>query len=110
MLHLVSKHGLLNSFAGQQLNMDSANKVIIFERKNLIFVFNFSTHNSIFDYQFKVLQRGAYKIILNSDSNIFGGQGRIDTHMDYITHMVGDDNILSLYLTNRTALVLERKN
>jgi 1,4-alpha-glucan branching enzyme len=110
MLHLVRKHGLLNSLPGQQLNMDPANKVIIFERKNLVFVFNFSTHNSIFDYQFKVPQRGAYKIILNSDSNIFGGQGRIDTNMDYITHMQGDDNILSLYLTNRTALVLERKN
>lgn len=108
MLHLVSKYMLLNSIPGQQLNMDPANKVIIFERKNLVFVFNFSTHNSIFDYKFKVPQRGAYKIILNSDSNVYGGQGRIDTNMDYITQMQGDDNVLSLYLTNRTALVLEK--
>lgn len=110
MLHIVSKYELLNSSAAQQLNMDGENKIIIFERKNIIFVYNFSINNSIFNYKFKVNQGGAYKIILNSDSNEFGGQGRIDLNMAYITQMIGDDNILSLYLTNRTALVLKIQN
>jgi len=82
--------------------------VIIFERKNLIFIFNFSPFNSIFDYRFPVPHRGAYKIILNSDARSFGGHGRIDTNMQYITTLQGDQIVLSLYLTNRTALVLEK--
>ncbi|MFN0049720.1 MAG: alpha amylase C-terminal domain-containing protein [Cytophagales bacterium] len=108
MIHLAQKHELLHSKGAQQLNMDSGNKVIIFERKNLIFIFNFSPFNSIFDYRFPVPQRGTYKIILNSDARSFGGHGRIDTNMDYFTTLNGDQNLLSLYLTNRTALVLEK--
>jgi 1,4-alpha-glucan branching enzyme len=108
MIHLTKKHELLNSIGAQQLNMDDVNKVIAFERKNLIFVFNFSPHNSIFDYRFRVPQSGTYKIVLNSDAKIYGGHNRIDTDMEYITIRQGDNNILSLYLTNRTALVLEK--
>ncbi len=108
MIHLAQKYKLLNSMPAKQLNMDAANKVIIFERKNLIFIFNFSPFNSIFDYRFPVPHRGAYKIILNSDARSFGGHGRIDTNMQYITTLQGDQIVLSLYLTNRTALVLEK--
>lgn len=110
MIHLAQKSELLHSVQAQQLNMDAGNKVVIFERKNLIFIFNFSPFHSIFDYRFPVPHRGAYKIILNSDARSFGGHGRIDTNMDYITTMQGDQNVLSLYLTNRTALVLEKVN
>ncbi|MDX2189870.1 MAG: alpha amylase C-terminal domain-containing protein [Bacteroidota bacterium] len=108
MLSMASKFQLLHSWGAQQLNMDGNNKVIICERKNLIFIFNFSPNNSIFDYKFNVLQGGAYKIILNSDANMFGGHGRIDTNMEYIAVKDGDRYSLSMYLTNRTALVLEK--
>lgn len=108
MIHMAQRVELLNSYGAQQLNMDSTNNVIIFERKNLIFVFNFSPFNSIFDYRFAVPQAGTYKIILNSDARHYGGHGRIDSNIDYFTTIQGDRNILSMYLTNRTALVLER--
>ncbi|TAF77837.1 MAG: 1,4-alpha-glucan-branching enzyme [Bacteroidetes bacterium] len=108
MMKLAQKHILLNSSPAQQLNMDGDNKVIIFERKNLIFVFNFSPLRSIFDYRFPIPQSGVYKIVLNSDAPAFGGQNRIDNKMDYISQMIDGKNYLSLYLTNRTALVLEK--
>lgn len=108
MLHLCQKFELLNSWGAQQLNMDANNKVIACERKNLIFVFNFSPDRSIFDYRFPVPQRGVYKIILNSDARMYGGHGRIDTQIDYITQLENGQPYLSLYLTNRTALVLEK--
>lgn len=108
MIKLSQKHTLLNSISANQLNMDTTNKVIAFERKNLIFVFNFSPHNSIFDYRFQVPQAGTYKIILNSDARNLGGHGRIDMSVEYITLLQNEQNILSLYLTNRTALVLEK--
>jgi hypothetical protein len=43
--------------------MDSHSKVIIFERNNLIFIFNFSIGNSIFGYKFWVPEKGTYRII-----------------------------------------------
>ena len=83
--------------------MDTANKVIIFEKNKLIFIFNFSTGNSIFGYKFWAPEKGTYRIILNSDKKEFGGFGRVDDAIDYPTDM---DQNLSVYLTNRTALVL----
>lgn len=109
MIHLCQNKKMIQSLPASQLNMDENNKVIIFERNNLIFVFNFNPLNSIFNYRFKVPQSGVYKIILNSDAANFGGQNRIDNKMDYITQLQGENNILSLYLTNRTALILELK-
>jgi 1,4-alpha-glucan branching enzyme len=85
--------------------MDAMNKVIIFERNHLVFVFNFSIGNSIFGYKFKAPEKGTYKIILNSDKNIFGGFDRVDDAIDYLTD---EDQNLSVYLTNRTALVLQK--
>lgn len=89
-----------------QLNMDPLNKVIIFERGGLIFVFNFSPTHSIFDYQFTVPEAGNYKVILNSDRSEFGGFGRID---DSLTYSTNESKQLSIYLTSRTALVIKKQ-
>ncbi|MDF2457302.1 MAG: glgB, partial [Cytophagaceae bacterium] len=105
MLKIVRKNHLLSAEGVQQLNMDTTNKVIIYERANLIFVFNFSVQNSIVDYRFFVPEAGSYQIILNSDSPEYGGFNRIDDGLHYPTN---ERNELSLYLTNRTALVLQK--
>jgi 1,4-alpha-glucan branching enzyme len=107
MITLVKSHGIMQAPAARQLNMDEFNKTIIFERSNLIFIFNFHTSNSIPDYKFWVPQKGKYKIILNSDNERYGGHGRIDESYIYSTD---DEQFLRLYITNRTALVLEKKN
>lgn len=107
MLKMLKGEGVLDSLFAQQLNMDEGNKVIIFERKNLIFLFNFHVQNSIFDYKFWVPTPGVYNIILNSDAPEFGGLDRIDTSVDFHSDK---DQKLSVYLTNRTALVLKKKN
>lgn len=103
MIRLIRDHHILSAARAQQLNMDGANKVIIFEKGGLIFIFNFSTSNSIFGYKFHVPEMGSYRIVLNSDRNEFGGFDRVDDRIDY--HADQDQN-LSIYLTNRTALVL----
>ena len=41
MIHFLKQENILNSLPAKQLNMDSDNQVIIFERNNLIFIFNF---------------------------------------------------------------------
>jgi 1,4-alpha-glucan branching enzyme len=109
MLKIIQDNRILSSEFANQLNMDGQNKVIVFERNNLIFVFNFHTYRSIFDYKFWVPQKGKYKIILNSDDAEFGGHDRIDTSIEYETTPSHDDKsgFLSIYMTNRTCLVMQ---
>jgi 1,4-alpha-glucan branching enzyme len=106
MLDMVKKNDVLSSPLAQTLNMDNNNKVIVFERSDLIFIFNFSVGNSIFDYKFKAHKPGTYHVIFNSDDQRFGGFNRID---DTIAHHTDDNQMLSLYVTNRTAIVLKRE-
>jgi 1,4-alpha-glucan branching enzyme len=105
MINCMKENHVLSSINAKQINMDDVNKVIIFERNNLIFIFNFSISNSIFGYRFKVPEKGIYKIILNSDRKEFGGFGRVDDTIEYKTDELQG---LSLYVTNRTALVLKK--
>lgn len=109
MIALVKKYSILESQDTRQLNMDSANNVVIFQRAGLIFLFNFHPNNAIFDYKFEAPKKGTYKIILSSDDLKYGGFDRSDTKLDYKTSDIDGKNYLSLYLTNRTTLVLEKK-
>ena len=60
-------------------------KVIVFERAELVFVFNFHTEKSFADYPIGVNIPGTYKVVLNSDDNKFGGCNRIDTNVSHFT-------------------------
>lgn len=108
MIACVQNNKLLKAEQAQQLNMDATNKVIVFERNNLIFLFNFHPSNSIFDYRFRVFVSGKYKVILNSDAAKFGGHDRIDESIVYETFSNFGPEFLSIYLTNRTALILQK--
>lgn len=109
MIALVKKYKILESQDTRQLNMDSTNNVVIFQRAGLIFLFNFHPNNAIFDYKFEAPEKGNYKIILSSDDSKYGGFDRPDTKLNYKTFDVDGKNYLSVYLTNRTTLVLEKK-
>ncbi|RLD40243.1 MAG: 1,4-alpha-glucan-branching enzyme, partial [Bacteroidetes bacterium] len=108
MLKVLNKNQFMSSQFAQQLNMDEQNKTIVFERNNLIFVFNFHPFNSVPNYRFRVPKSGNYKVILNSDSKAFGGHGRIDESIIYPTLEQHDsgNHFLTIYNTNRTALVM----
>ncbi len=108
MIKVIKENRIITSLFGNQLNVDDGNKTIIFERNHLIFVFNFHTSNSIPNYRFPVPKPGEYEIILNSDDHQFGGHGRINNMIRYQTFSEGSTPFLSLYNTNRTALVLKR--
>jgi 1,4-alpha-glucan branching enzyme len=105
MIALLNEFQILPSYQAKQLNMDETNKVIVFERANLIFAFNFHPSHSIPDYHFPSIGKGKYKIVLNSDEIIYGGHGRVDST---ITHHTLPDDKLSVYLPNRTVIVLKK--
>ncbi len=109
MIKTILQHHVLAAPQAQQLNMDTANNIIVFERANLIFVFNFSIQNSIFGYTFTVPQPGTYQLILTSDETDFGGFNRIDTSIEYFTYEEEGVSKLRIYSTNRTALVFKQK-
>ncbi|MGZ8558010.1 MAG: alpha amylase C-terminal domain-containing protein [Chitinophagaceae bacterium] len=106
MIRCIKENKILAAADAKQLNMDIENKVIIFEKNNLVFVFNFSPGNSLFGYKFWVPEKGDYRIVLNSDKKEFGGFERVD---DSINYPADENQQVSIYLTNRTALVLKKK-
>lgn len=110
MIKLVRDARLLSTLYANQLNCDENNKCLVFERAGLIFLFNFHTTGSIPGYEFAVPQPGDYKIVLNTDHVNFGGHGRINDGMIYNTRFdeATSTHRLSVYSTNRTAIVLSR--
>jgi len=88
-----------------------ADKVIVFERARVLFVFNFHPSNSFTDYKVGVWDAGTYKVVLDTDSSKYGGHSRIDTTVQHTTfneEYAGRRFSLNLYLPSRTALVLAR--
>lgn len=111
MLRVVKEYNILNAWYAQQLNLDHNNKVMVFERNLLVFIFNFNPVNSFPDYEQFVPEEGEYEIILNTDDSKFGGFGRVDMSISYPTYHKedGDSNFTRLYIPSRTAFVLKKK-
>lgn len=107
MVQNIDAEKLLQDPYARQLNMDDTNNVAIFERDGLIFIFNFSPNNAIPDYKFYAPE-GDYKIVLNSDRSEFGGFDRVDDSLTYSTVEEDGTTKLSIYVTNRTAMVLKK--
>ena len=97
----------------QEIWHNDGDQVLVYQRKDLIFVFNFNPKQSFTDYGFLVAP-GAYEVIMNTDSVQFGGNGLSD---DTITHFTISDPLykkekkewLKLYIPARTAMVLRKK-
>ena len=109
MIQLAAANKVVSALPAKQLNMDHDNHVIVFERNNLVFVFNFHPQHSIPDYRFKVDHPGKYTIISNSDRADFGGFNRVDDEMSYPAVTLFGEYFLSLYVPSRTCIVLKRK-
>uniref|UniRef100_A0A182W3S4 1,4-alpha-glucan branching enzyme n=1 Tax=Anopheles minimus TaxID=112268 RepID=A0A182W3S4_9DIPT len=84
-------------------------KVIAFERNNLLFLFNFHSTKSFTDYRIGVELAGKYRVVLSSDDAEFGGFNRIDknvVHHTFPEGWAGRQNYMQLYLPCRTACIL----
>uniref|UniRef100_A0A3Q0R0T6 1,4-alpha-glucan branching enzyme n=1 Tax=Amphilophus citrinellus TaxID=61819 RepID=A0A3Q0R0T6_AMPCI len=60
-------------------------KVIVFDRANVLFIFNFHPSKSFQDYKVAVEVPGKYKIKLDSDAAQYGGHGRLDPNTEFFT-------------------------
>jgi 1,4-alpha-glucan branching enzyme len=84
-------------------------QVLIFKRSDYIFVFNFNPFTSFTNYGIEV-DKGEYRIIINSDSENYLGYSRINTELPYKTVKAGEKDLLKLYIPTRTCFVLEKRN
>lgn len=113
MIALVKKFRILKAGYGYQLKIDDNNHTLIYEQAGLLFVFNWHPTASIPDYRLPAPSPGCYRVILDSDATVFGGEGRLDPDTRYFTTPSTDaDGVtrhyLQIYNTNRTALVFEK--
>jgi 1,4-alpha-glucan branching enzyme len=60
-------------------------KVIVYERAGLLFIFNFHPTNSFTDYRVGVEEPGEYEIVLSSDEAKFAGFDNIATDAKHFT-------------------------
>jgi len=109
MQHLEEKYGWLASSQAYISLKHEGDKVIVFERAGLLWIFNFHTTTSFTDYRVGVEQAGTYKTVLNTDRPEFGGWNRIDENVRFFTTKMdwnGRSNFTQVYLPCRTAIVL----
>ncbi|KAB5583374.1 glycoside hydrolase superfamily [Coniochaeta sp. 2T2.1] len=84
-------------------------KVIVFERNGLVFIFNFHATNSFTDYRVGIEEAGTYRVVLNTDTKEHGGFNRIDEGTRFFTQVLpwnGRKNCTHVYIPSRTAIVL----
>ncbi|MCF8360364.1 MAG: alpha amylase C-terminal domain-containing protein [Prolixibacteraceae bacterium] len=91
---------------------NKADQVLIYNRGDLVFVFNFSPHTSYTDYGIPC-QPAKFKILLNTDSGLYGGQDLVDDRITYYTIPtagIESQHYLRLYIPARTAYVLKSES
>ncbi|CAA0818856.1 1-4-alpha-glucan-branching enzyme 2-2-chloroplastic/amyloplastic [Striga hermonthica] len=67
MQHLEEQYGFMTSEHQYISRKDEADRIVVFERGNLVFVFNFHWSNSYSDYRVGCLKPGKYKEMLHDE-------------------------------------------
>lgn len=84
MCHLDKAFGFVASPHTWISRKDEADKLIVAERGDLVFVFNFHPTNSYTDYRIGTGSAAPYKIILSSDEPAFGGYNNVSKSVDAV--------------------------
>lgn len=108
MLKFVKENDIMESEPAWLMNADEDNKTIVFERKNLIFVFNWGS-KSMPDYEINVKQTGDYEIIFSTDDARFGGFDNINKTVSFPSEKRESQVFMKIYNVSRTAVVYKVK-
>ncbi|EME85699.1 glycoside hydrolase family 13 carbohydrate-binding module family 48 protein [Pseudocercospora fijiensis CIRAD86] len=103
------KYGWLHSPQAYISLKNENDKVIVFERAGLLWIFNFHPSSSFTDYRVGVEHAGTYRIVLNTDDPAFRGLGRVQKDSRFFTTDFAWNNrknFLQVYIPTRSALVL----
>lgn len=109
MMELEERHGFLASGRGYVSRKHDGDKVLVFERGGLVWVFNFHPTQSFVDYRVGVERAGLYRVVLCSDSPEFDGHGRVDPTVPHLSQDYGFDGrrySVQVYIPSRVGMVL----
>ena len=91
------------------LMLHHMDKVLVYNKEDTVFAFNFHPTRSFADYFIPVETKGKYDVILSTDDEAFGGMNRVDTRYRYTAEKNDKGQIgFRLYLPTRCAVVLQR--
>lgn len=109
---LIAEHKVLEGTMPRRLHVSDRDKIMVFERAGLLFIFNFHNENSVVDYSI-VIPPGNYRLLLDTDEPRFGGQGRVQKAQHFAQQVERRGNeccqVIRIYLPCRTAMVLKRQ-
>jgi len=93
----------------EQIHVHEDDKLLVFRRGPLVFVFNFHPSRSYPDYRIGVPDSNDYRLTLNTDDFWFGGHGIVPAGQYYPWQSVGfhgRNQSIQIYIPARTAQVL----
>ena len=112
MIELIKSVPEFNQLPVIQLWDNEGDQVVAYQRGDLVFVFNFNGAKSFTDYGI-LADKGSYKVVLNTDENLFGGFDLIDESVEHFTLPEPKDpsgkEWLKLYIPARTAFVMQKQ-
>ncbi|XP_074660495.1 1,4-alpha-glucan-branching enzyme-like [Tubulanus polymorphus] len=111
MNNVEAKYGWLGAPQAYVSMKHEDDKTIVFERADVVFVFNFHPTKSFTDYKIGVEVPGKYKIVLDTDDARFDGFSRLDHNTDFVTipeHYSCRKNTMHVYAPCRTAFLLAK--
>jgi len=102
------KYGWLHSEQAYVSLKHEGDKILVFERAGLLWIFNFNPTQSFADYRVGVEQEGTYKTVINTDNAAYGGLSRVAEDTRFFTtpfEWNGRKNFVQVYIPTRTAIV-----
>ena len=108
MLKFIKESDIMNAEPAWLMNADEEHKTIVFERNNLMFVFNWGSE-SIPDYEINVKNTGDYEIVFSSDDKVFGGFENISKSTIFPSEKRENQVFMNIYNVSRTAVVYKLK-
>lgn len=113
MLAMAEKNGILRDGYAYNRMMDEGGKTMVYNHGDVVFVLNWHPSASVPDYMVPVPEPGRYRIILSTDDEAFGGQGRNDMSVAHFSFPVkgteGDvRHYIRIYNICRTGTVYKR--
>jgi 1,4-alpha-glucan branching enzyme len=112
LMHLMAKNKKQMQVTPMERCINNEDQILAYQRGDLLFVTNLHPYKSFTGYGILV-DKGSYKVVLNSDSAKFGGYALINEKIEHFTQKGLEKNTalewLKLYLPARTSLVLKKK-
>lgn len=109
MVKLLKEENLLPMSAVNRW-MHQQDKILIYTKGDVVFVFNFHPERSFEGYFVPVGEAGTYQVVLSSDEARFDGFSRVNTEQKYEAKETPDGWFgFQCYLPSRSAIVLKKE-